>query len=75
VFYFENLTEDSHETGMRPAGCGDKSPYSLAVVPGMYAVTVSIDGSERHFNMLIPDSDAIYVALGKFWLPDAVASK
>jgi outer membrane usher protein len=75
VFYFENLTDDSHETGMRPAGCGGQSPYRLAVVPGMYAVTVVIDGSERHFNMLIPGSDAMYVALGEFWLPDAPAPK
>jgi outer membrane usher protein len=75
VFYFENLTEDSHETGLRPAGCGDKSPYRLAVVPGMYAVTVSIDGSERHFNMLIPDSKAMYVPLGEFRLPDAPVLK
>ena len=75
LFYFENLTEDPHDTGIGPAVCGDLSPYRLAVVPGMYAATVIIDGSERHFNMLIPDSDAMYLPLGEFRLPDAIALK
>jgi len=69
-FYFENLSDDAHESGKRIETCGGPSPYHLNVVPGMYAVTVVIGGSERHFNMLIPSSEAMFVPLGKFRLPD-----
>jgi len=69
-FYFENLVDDVKESGKQVEACGDQSPYRLTVGPGMYAVTVVIGDSVRHFNMLIPTSDAIFVPLGTFWLPD-----
>jgi hypothetical protein len=28
------------------------------------------EGSERHFNLLIAASDAMFVQLGEFWLTD-----
>jgi outer membrane usher protein len=69
-FYFENLVDTPYEAGKRPEACGEPSPYRLTVVPGMYVVTVVTDDSERHFNMLIPASDALFVPLGDFWLSD-----
>jgi outer membrane usher protein FimD/PapC len=71
-FYFENFVDSLNESGKRTEACGDPSPYLLTVVPGMYAVSVVVDDSERHFNMLIPISDAMYVPLGEFRLPDPV---
>jgi outer membrane usher protein len=69
-FYFENLVDTPNETGKLFATCGGPSPYQLTVVPGMYAVTVVVGETERYFNMLVPSSDAMFVPLGKFWLPD-----
>ena len=69
-FYFENLADSTAEAGKSFEACGDPSPYRRAVVPGMYAATVVVGGSVRHFNLLIAASDAMFVQLGKFWLPD-----
>ena len=69
-FYFENLADTAAEAGTSFEACGDPSPYRRAVVPGMYAATVVVDGSERHFNLLIAASDAMFVQLGSFLFPD-----
>jgi outer membrane usher protein len=69
-FYFENLVDDTLEVGKKPEACGDPSPYRRDVIPGMYAATVVVGGLERHFNMLISDSNALFVQLGVFRLDD-----
>ena len=71
-FYFENLADTAPEAGRKPEACGDPSPYRLDVVPGTYAATVMVDGAERHFNLLIADSDAVVVPLGEVRIPDPI---
>lgn len=74
-FYFENMIEVAAEAGNRSARCDAPSPYRQMVVPGTYAATAVSNGSERHFTMLIPSSDELFVPLGTFRLPDAAALK
>jgi outer membrane usher protein len=74
-FYFENLVDSAPETATSPEACGDPSPYRKAIIPGMYAATVMFDGSERHFNLLVAASDAMFVKLGEFWLSDPATVK
>ena len=71
-FYFENLADSAAGDGKSFEACGDPSPYRRTVVPGMYVATVVVDGSERHFNLHIAASDAVFVQLGEFRIPDTL---
>jgi hypothetical protein len=70
-FYFENLVDTVPETGKRSEACGDPSPYRLSVVPGRYSATVLAGGPKRHFEMLVPVSEAIFVPLGEITVLDS----
>jgi outer membrane usher protein len=70
-FYFENMADSGNETGTRVEACGEPSPYRLTVVPGHYTGTVAVDGQERHFEIQIPLSDAMFVPLGNIQVPDS----
>jgi hypothetical protein len=69
-FYFENLVDTTPESGKRSEACGGPSPYRRTVMPGRYSATVLVSGTERHFEMLIPASEDMFVPLGEILVSD-----
>lgn len=68
-FYFENIVEVTEEREAWSPACGGSSPYRLAVVPGKYEASVTVNGHERRFELIVPASDAMMVTLGEFHVP------